>query len=364
MNADSDEQRPLYLPDFCTSRTTLAIVLIVELTAIVLTLARQSILVDFWTDLVRTSLFLLWIGLAGAGLLCVLRGPLMRLSVAAGSAAVLALIAALVALISACAYFIGRTHLVVDSGGTALFPAHPVSFALRNVWIGLVVTGLALRYFYVAHEWRRSVELRAAARVHALQARIRPHFLFNSMNTIAALTRSDPPRAESAVQDLADLFRATLSDKHDTITLAEELEVAHTYQRMEQLRLGERLVVEWKTETLPGNALVPGLMIQPLLENAIYHGIEPRPDGGRVTISGEISAGLITIVVRNPLGAGPQQRDGNRLALANIRERLGLMYGERALMKSGTFDGEYIVTLRFPLIERQSAPRSAPPAAA
>jgi two-component system sensor histidine kinase AlgZ len=356
MNADLGDEHSLYLPDFCTSRTTLAIVLIVELTAFVLTLARQSIVVDFWTDLVRTSLFLLWIGLAGAALLCVLRSSLTRLSVAAGSAAVLALIAFLVAAISGCAYLIGRTHLVVDSGGTALFPANPLSFALRNVWIGLVVTGLALRYFYVAHEWRRSVELRAAARVHALQARIRPHFLFNSMNTIAALTRTDPPRAESAVQDLADLFRATLSDQHNTITLAEELEVARTYQRMEQLRLGKRLAVEWRTDSLPGAALVPGLMIQPLLENAIYHGIEPRPDGGRVTITGEISAGLITIVVRNPLGAGPQQRDGNRLALANIRERLALMYGERALMKSGTFDGEYIVTLRFPLIERQAAP--------
>jgi two-component system sensor histidine kinase AlgZ len=364
MKDDSGESTPLYLPDFCTSRTTLAIVLIVELTAIVLTLARQSIVVDFWTDLVRTSLFLLWIGLTGAGLLCVLRGYLTRLSVAAGSAAVLGLIAVLVALISACAYLIGRTHLVLDSGGGSLFPAYPVRFALRNLAIALVVTGLALRYFYVAHEWRRSVELRAAARVHALQARIRPHFLFNSMNTIAALTRTDPPRAESAVQDLADLFRATLSDQHNTITLAEELEVARTYQRMEQLRLGRRLEVEWKTDALPGGALVPGLMIQPLLENAIYHGIEPRPEGGRVTISGDISAGLITVVVRNPLGAGPQQREGNRLALANIRERLALMYGERALMKSGTFDGEYIVTLRFPLIERQSAPPSAPPAAA
>jgi two-component system sensor histidine kinase AlgZ len=224
-------------------------------------------------------------------------------------------------------------------------------FVLRNVAIGLIVTGLALRYFYVAHEWRRSVELRAAARVHALQARIRPHFLFNSMNTIAALTRSNPPRAEAAVQDLADLFRAALSDKRDTITLAEELEVARTYQRMEQLRLGTRLQVEWKTESLPPEALVPGLMIQPLLENAIYHGIEPRPEGGTVTISGEVAGGLVTIVVRNPLDPIPGLREGNRLALANIRERLSLMYGERALMKSGRFDAEYIVTLRFPLIE-------------
>jgi len=363
MNADPDDQHSLYLPDFCTSRATLAIVLIVELTAIVLSLARRSMVVDFWTDLVRTSLFLLWIGLAGAGLLCVLRGALARLSVAASSAAVLGLMAALIALISACAWLIGRSHMVVDTGGGVLFPRELPAFALRNVTIGLVVTGLALRYFYVAHEWRVSVELRAAARVHALQARIRPHFLFNSMNTIAALTRTDPPRAESAVQDLADLFRATLSDKYNTITLAEELEVARTYQRMEQLRLGRRLEVVWKTDSLPGAALVPGLMIQPLLENAIYHGIEPRPEGGRVVITGEMNAGLITIVVRNPLGAGPQQRDGNRLALANIRERLELMYGERALMKSGTFDGEYIVTLRFPLIERQPAPPAAPAAA-
>jgi len=345
----------LYLPDFCTSRATLAIVLIVQLTALVLTLARQSALVDFWTDLVRTSLFLLWIGLAGSALLCFLRAPLARLTVGAGSAAVLGLITAVVATVSVCAYLIGRSQWVIDSGGAELFPPNPYRFVLRNVWIGLIVTGLALRYFYVAHHWRRSVELRAAARVHALQARIRPHFLFNSMNTIAALTRSNPPRAEEAVQDLADLFRATLSDKHDTITLAEEFAVARTYQRMEQLRLGPRLQVEWKTDSLPPQALVPGLTIQPLLENAIYHGIEPRAEGGTVTISGEVSGDLVTLVVRNPLGPAPGLREGNRLALANIRERFALMYGERALMKSGRFEAEYIVTLRFPLIERPPA---------
>ena len=348
---DAARSDALYLPDFCTSRATLAMVLIVELTALVLTLARQSAAIDFWTDLARTSMFLLWIGLAGSALLCLLRARLVRMTVAAGSTAVLGLISAVIAAVSLCAYLFGRTPLVVESGGAGLFPASPRVFILRNVGIGLIVTGLALRYFYVAHEWRRSVELRAAARVHALQARIRPHFLFNSMNTIAALTRSNPPRAEEAVQDLADLFRATLADK-GTITLAEELEVARTYQRMEQLRLGARLQVEWRTDALPADALVPGLVIQPLLENAIYHGIEPRAEGGTVTISGEVSGELITIVVRNPLDPVPGHREGNRLALANIRERLSLLYGERALMKSGRFDAEYIVTLRFPLIER------------
>ena len=166
-----------------------------------------------------------------------------------------------------------------------------------------MVTALALRYFYVTHEWRHNVELQAKARVHALQARIRPHFLFNSMNTIAALTRSNPARAEEAVQDLADLFRANLNEKRNQISLAEEIDVARTYQRMEQLRLGDRLHVDWKIDSLPTDALVPGLTLQPLLENAIYHGVEPRPDGGVVTVTGEFNKGMITIVVTQP-GAG------------------------------------------------------------
>src|SRR5258708_21578674 len=174
MKTDPERARADYLPDFCTSRSTLAIVLIVELTAFVLALARQSAL-DFWTDLARSALFLLWIGLAGAALLCALRAPLARATVPVASAAVLALIALVVTAVSLCAYLIGRTHAVIETGAADLFPSTALNFSLRNLWIGLVVTGLALRYFYVAHEWRRSVELRATARVHALPARIPPH---------------------------------------------------------------------------------------------------------------------------------------------------------------------------------------------
>ena len=306
-----------------------------------LALARNDVALGFWTDLGRTSMFLLWIALCGAGLLCVLRSYLTRQSVAVSAALVLAIIVALVTLVSGVAYYFGSS---VDC-----FPHDHWTFLVRNVGITFVVTALALRYFYVTHEWRHNVELQAKARVHALQARIRPHFLFNSMNTIAALTRSNPARAEEAVQDLADLFRANLNEKRNQISLAEEIDVARTYQRMEQLRLGERLHVEWKIESLPRDALVPGLTLQPLLENAIYHGVEPRPDGGVVTVTGEFNKGMITIVVRNPVpAANLTMRDGNRLALANIKERLDLMYGERATVKAGRFDDEYIVTLRFP----------------
>ena len=348
----SRTEESLYLPDFCTSRAALANVLIVELTAIILTLAHENLGVGFWTDLSRTSLFLLWIGLAGAALLCWMRGPLNRLQVARGSVAVLLLISALIALISAGAYYLGQTTLVEDAAAGILFPPDLKSFLVRNVAIGIVVTSLALRYFYVIHEWRRNIEMQATARVHALQARIRPHFLFNSMNTIASLTRTNPAVAEQAVQDLADLFRANLSEKRDTITLEQEYEVARTYQRIEELRLGSRLRVDWKIDSLPRKALVPGLMLQPLLENAIYHGIEPQPGGGTVTVTGELSGKLITIVVRNPVGNYESEREGNRLALANIRERLGLLYGERGLVKSGRFDNEFIVTLRFPHVEK------------
>jgi two-component system sensor histidine kinase AlgZ len=351
---DAEQPKQLYLPDFCAARAVLAIVIICELTALVLALARNEAALGFWPDLARTSMFLLWISLCGAGLLCVLRGYLNRQSLPKGSMLVLALTAAMVALISSIAYYFGGRAGWLEGG--ALIPDDHWTFLVRNIVITLIVTALALRYFYVTHEWRKNVELQAKARVYALQARIRPHFLFNSMNTIASLTRSNPARAEEAVLDLAELFRANLNEKRNQITLAEEIDVARTYQRMEQLRLGERLRVEWKVDTLPKDAWVPGLTLQPLLENAIYHGVEPRPEGGTVTVTGEFNKGMITIVVRNPVPlANLTVRDGNRLALANIKERMELMYGESSTVKSGRFDEEYIVTLRFPFTSGEGA---------
>lgn len=352
-NDSAGASKAYYLPDFCTSRVAFVIVLIVELTALVLALSRVGGSIGFWLELARASLLLLWIGLTGTALLCWSGRYLRRMSPARVSAIVLVMIAALIALISVLAWLGGRTETVEVLGLAPLFPAELAGFAFRNLTIGVIVTALALRYFYVSNEWQRNVEMQARARVHALQARIRPHFLFNSMNTIASLTRSDPALAESAVQDLADLFRANLSEKRNTITLAEELEVARIYQRIEQLRLGERLRVEWEISQLPMGALVPGLLLQPLLENAIYHGVEPQPDGGVVRVTGELSGGLITVVVRNRVAERQSDREGNKLALANIRERLALMYGERALVKAGRFDDEYIVTLRFPHVERR-----------
>jgi two-component system sensor histidine kinase AlgZ len=166
-----------------------------------------------------------------------MRDYLTRQSVAVSAAMVLTMTVTLVTVVSAVAYYFAAGWLLETADWSSLG---------RNAVITFVVTALALRYFYVTHEWRHNVGLQAKARVHALQARIRPHFLFNSMNTIAALTRSNPARAEEAVLDLAELFRANLNEKRNQIALAEEISVARTYQRMEQLRLGDRLRVDWK----------------------------------------------------------------------------------------------------------------------
>ena len=257
------------------------------------------------------------------------------------------------AFVSEAAVFVGGTFGAIDLPAI-LFPREYWPFLLRNEGICVIVAAMLLRYFYITHEWQRHVRAEARARIEALQARIRPHFLFNSLNTIASLTRSDPPRAEEAVEDLADLFRATLRDSHSPLRLKEEFELTRVYQRIEEARLGDRLMVRWDVADLPMRAFVPGLTIQPLLENAIYHGIEPLDRGGTVTVSGRVVAGNIEIVVTNPVAparGGDHERPGNRIALDNIRQRLALAYDQAATLAIDRPPGEYRVTIRFPYTE-------------
>jgi two-component system sensor histidine kinase AlgZ len=338
-----------YLPDFCATRMVFAVVLIAELVAVTLALARPD--APFLTELARISLFLQWLGLTNAALLCYARRWLATLTVPQSSIAMFALILLNTVVISELALVLGTAFGAV---GITEMPTEHWPFLLRNAGIALIVTALLLRYFFVTHQWQKHVRAEALSRIQALQARIRPHFLFNSMNTIAALTRTDPKRAEEAVEDLADLFRATLRDSHSPLRLKEELELTRIYQRIEALRLGRRLEVRWDVGALPMRALVPGLTVQPLLENAIYHGIEPLEGGGTVTVSGRVVDGEIELVVSNPVasdGAAGEPRAGNRLALDNIRQRLELAYGGRGSLTVEREADRYQVTVRFPYTE-------------
>lgn len=342
-----------FLPDFCAARAVLAVVLITETVAILFAIARQALHRNFWIDLATCSLFLLWMGLGCAAVLCRSRPWLMRMLPAHAAMVAIAILVLTVGVVSELVFQVGIVWGAGMMDEESLFPTDHAGFLLRNLAVGFIVSALALRYFYVSAEWKRSIEMEAMAHIQALQARIRPHFLFNSMNTIAALTRTDPQLAEEAVEDLADLFRASLNDTHTLISLREELDIARTHQRIEQLRLGERLQVAWEVEGLPMRAQVPSLIVQPLLENAVYHGIEMLPAGGTITITGHISDACIDIRVRNPIPPQPGygEREGNRMALENIRQRLELAWPGRSRVETSQEETEFCARLLFPYAE-------------
>jgi len=338
-----------YLPDLCAPMAVLGVVLLAELLAITLSLARQDGWAGFFADLGALSVMLQWLALSSAAVLCGLRRWLSPLPLYRGSLLAFAALLLDILLVSEALYWTGY----LSAPGAAMeawLPADHGFFVARNLIVGGVIAGGLLRYFYVSGQWQRNVRREAQARIHALQARIRPHFLFNSMNTIASLTRSNPVAAEQAVEDLADLFRASLADGRQQATLADELEIARVYERMERQRLGERLEVRWDVGALPGDALLPSLSIQPLLENAIYHGIERMAGPGVVEVSGSLEGGVLEIVVSNPVpdgdaGAG---RSGHQMALDNIRERLSLAFGGEAGLDTVASAGRFTATLRFP----------------
>jgi two-component system sensor histidine kinase AlgZ len=223
-------------------------------------------------------------------------------------------------------------------------------FLLRTLTISTVVSAVVLRYLYVQHQWRQQLQAETRARIQVLQARIRPHFLFNSMNTIASLTHTRPDIAEEAINDLSDLFRVSLNHTQERTTLGEELLLARRYLNIEALRLGDRLQVDWNLDDVPLEVRVPPLILQPLLENAIYHGVEPMPEGGTIRISGAVERGMVNLTISNPVpeAAPAPVRTGNHMAQENTRQRLQLACGARGQLELSQPPGEYRVTLRFP----------------
>jgi two-component system sensor histidine kinase AlgZ len=338
MSEQAPAQGGNFLPNFCGLRAAFVVVVSAELLAVVLALASEAPLSDLWTTLAMRSLYVQWVALLATALLCTLRRPLARLSnTRAGLAAWLGIT------LTAAGVALAAERFAPDV-------TEDPAFVLRSVAVAAVVAALLLRYLYHQHVQKERELGASRARFQALQARIRPHFLFNSMNTIAHLTRADPALAEEVVQDLADLFRAALADSERLSTLQAELDLARQYLRIEGQRLGDRLKIVWDLEDLPGDARVPGLILQPLVENAVYHGIEPAPAGGTITVTGRYRRHRVNLSVRNTLAAaaGQAQRPGNRMAVDNLRDRLLARYGEEATLTVGEVDGEYQVRLTFP----------------
>ncbi|MES2636827.1 MAG: histidine kinase [Pseudomonadota bacterium] len=218
--------------------------------------------------------------------------------------------------------------------------------AIRACLLTVIVTGIVFAYLYL--QQRAYSPAIAEARLQALQARIRPHFLFNSINAVLSLIRSQPKRAETALEDMADLFRVLMADNRDLVPLAQEIALCRQYLALEKLRLEERLKVTWIIDEMPPDALIPPLILQPLLENAVYHGIEPIPEGGEIIVTVYTRRKELHINISNPYAAQNQHLTGNKMALKNIKERLSLHFDLEAALKAEAKHNRYEVHIRLP----------------
>ncbi len=220
---------------------------------------------------------------------------------------------------------------------------------VRNALYSLLVTGILLLYFHL-----RSQILSHAlheARLQVLRARIRPHFLYNTLNAVLGIVRSQPKKAEAALEDMADLFRMAMSEAHDLVPLRQEIVLCKQYLALEQLRMGDRLQADWQIQDMPDDALIPPLLLQPLLENAVYHGLEPLPEGGCISILMRCSANQLRLSISNPCAVMHTVHEGHAMALQNIRERLALLFDVEANYQVECGKDYYRVEITLPFMK-------------
>lgn len=333
----------VYPPSFCRLRLLLTVMAVTQVAVLLMAVGAMD-----GFSLLRLGVVTIYaqaLALVTVFGVCVSRAWLGRLS--SGGAWVGSWIVAIL-VAAGFSYFAGVIGTVLGIGpGRAGF----MFFVMQSVLVVALVGLALLRYQFIRAQWRAQVLAQSEARVQALQARIRPHFLFNSLNTIASLIPEDPHGAERATEDLADLFRGSMRQADRLISLSEELDLARRYLQMEQHRLGERLRVEWRVDELPDGASILPLTLQPLLENAVGHGIQPRTDGGSIKVYGRSEKDNLVITITNPLGPDDHDSSGHGMALANIRERLELAFGPNASLITHQDETQFFAVLSLPYVE-------------
>ncbi len=335
-----------FIPDLCNTRSAFLVVLVSELLALVISLVQFQPEV-FWQHLGRYSLVIQWIALLSTYLLCTLRPVLSKMSdIKAGLISYL-LVLFVTLVIILVAIWTETWLQVLPPGATFVHPALLNSFLASAIFAAIV-----LRFFYLQAQYRKRIAITADAKLQALQARIQPHFLFNSMNIIAGLIHVDPDLAEKLIEDLSDLFRASLAEHRSQVSLQSEIDLCKSYLGIEQLRLGDRLKCQWQIPDAIDFVMIPPLTLQPLIENAIYHGIQPLVEGGLVNISVNIVKERCVIIIENPLhNNSVSSKSGNSIAVENIRERLEMLYGEKANLDMNLSQLMCKVTLTIPCEE-------------
>jgi len=326
------------LPNFCNLGVMLRALIVVNLFVFAAAAMRTRTLEGYWYEFLLLAAFVEPVLILSLVVLCAARRPLHAVGY--------------VPAIFAISIF----ELVVSWGMSeayvAFFPdVPPLPFPLV-AFLALFATLVTLLYFDMRA--RALSPAVAEARIQALQARIRPHFLYNSINAALSFIRSEPRKAERVLEDLADLFRVLMADNRTLAPLGKEVDLARQYLAIEQLRLGERLRIKWNVDAMPADALVPPLILQPLVENAVYHGIEPSDGGGEIAIDIRRDGERVLMILTNPFSGTNGHPGGNKMAMANIRERLQLHFDVEATMRSEVTGGQYRVTIRVPYITGDS----------
>lgn len=342
--AGSSPRADTVLPELCTPPQTLALILIAALVALALAVAGSES-GRFWDTLGRLALFCEFLTLASAAGVCLLRRPLARYGTVPAMLSIFAVLVLTAWVVAEAAWFLLRAY-----GSTG--ELSQAAWVGRVVIVAAIVDAMLLRYFYVTAAWRENVRREAASRLEALTTRVRPHFLFNTLNTAVALVRDQPGAAERTLENLAELFRASLGDRKARVPVPEELEIAERYLAIEALRLGDRLHVEWQMDPAVRAALLPPLLLQTLVENAVTHGIEPRAAGGTLHIALSREGGRLKLRVTNPRTPGAEvERHG--IGLAGARARLQLAYGEEARLRVAETGDTFEVTVECPWVKAE-----------
>lgn len=347
-NDISDPQAATFLPNFCGGEMVINAVVLAEFLAVMATVISRPVLTNIFQDLLITSLFVQWVALTSVAVLCLLRRTLNRLPSSRAVIAAYLILVCVTWLVSEAALWLMWGAGFVNSPR----PDWYSYFHIQNLTVSAIINALALRYFLARHQLRLKTLSEARARTDILRSRIRPHFLFNSMNIIASLTHGAPARAEAAIEDLADLFRLMLDDTKDLASVTNQVAVARKYLKLEQLRLDDRLKVSWELGTMPRTARTPVLMLQLILENAIQYSIEPLTDGGTVEVELRAEDTSLTLTVRSP-APNPEEMAQEleaSTALEYIRLKLREHYADAASVEFGLDrDQRFMVKIKHPI---------------
>lgn len=336
-----------FVPDLCGPRPVFVMVMLAELLVLVHALASSSLPRFDWDLLAIGSLFVQWVVLLSAALLCLSRNIFSRMSLFLAATGCLIIIVLVTAFSSYMAQLLYPQFSPTFPGN--LPGAGGGVWILRNIVLATIVGGIALRYFYLQQQLQLRERSELQARLDSLRSRIRPHFLFNTMNSIASLIATQPDAAERAVEDLSELFRASLQESSGTGTVADELRLCELYLGIEQLRLGERLTVEWQVERAIRDEAMPSLILQPLVENAVYHGIAQLAEGGTIGIKVHSTKGFLLVEIENPIPEYTTHSHGHHMALSNIEQRLEVLFGQEASLEVERGKEYYRIKLRYPL---------------